>query len=359
MAKINQKEYEILKGLDDKWKWIARDRNGEIYKFLEEPIKVNDFNWKDPESTWLRMDRGNFQFIKWKDGAPYSIAELIEGYERYKKVSDYDGWKYTENRENTMDKKELKDEVTNKQKKVHERWLQFQWRDNSRNYFEGKKDAFSEVLDLIDQRDEKSREKTEVKQEIDGYLSCDWVNIDKNKLVFAKGVIDQLDEPEVLTPDWIKDNQVLYPGVHGVDYYVPADKLYGKIMPKQELPETPEKVVVPKWFAEWYETRGCNMNLYGAFKNLYTYYRQGMEKWSEQYETGHAELQEDLATIYKIGRNGYTVEEKKYCVKMGNVYYKRAFEFTAWKDKAWVFSEKGDAEEEARQLGGTVEEVSE
>ena len=82
MAKINKEEYEILKGLDVEWNWIARDKDRELYKFLEKPRKVNYFYWKDPENTWLRMDGDNFQFIQWEDEEPYEIAELIDEYEK-------------------------------------------------------------------------------------------------------------------------------------------------------------------------------------------------------------------------------------------------------------------------------------
>lgn len=81
MAKINQEEYELLKKLDDNWKWIARDGNGRLYKFLEKPKKVNGFQWNDREQTWLRMSGDSFQFIQWEDEEPYNIQELIEGYE--------------------------------------------------------------------------------------------------------------------------------------------------------------------------------------------------------------------------------------------------------------------------------------
>jgi len=43
---------------------------------------------------------------------------------------------------------------------------------------------------------------------------------------------------------------------------------------------------------------------------------------------------------------------------MGNVYFKGAFAFTTWKSKARIFTEKREAEEEADQLGGIVEEVT-
>lgn len=83
MARINQEEYQKLKGLDDKWKWIARDKNGRLYKFQEKPekIKVNDFQWTDKKQTWSGMNRDSFQFIQWSDEEPYSIQKLIKEYE--------------------------------------------------------------------------------------------------------------------------------------------------------------------------------------------------------------------------------------------------------------------------------------
>ena len=39
MPKINQEEYEVLKGLDDKWKWIARDRDTILWAYEDKPRK--------------------------------------------------------------------------------------------------------------------------------------------------------------------------------------------------------------------------------------------------------------------------------------------------------------------------------
>ena len=50
------------------------------------------------------------------------------------------------------------------------------------------------------------KDKKWAQKEVDRYLSYEGVNDARNALVFAKGVIDQLDEPEVLTPDWIERN---------------------------------------------------------------------------------------------------------------------------------------------------------
>ena len=88
MAKINHEEYEILKGLDDywKWKWIARDSAGldneKLFLYSEKPYK--DYRteiWKTDNNRFLPVDGHLFQSVRWEDREPYSIAELIREYE--------------------------------------------------------------------------------------------------------------------------------------------------------------------------------------------------------------------------------------------------------------------------------------
>ena len=93
MPKINREEYEVLKELDDKWKWIARDGEcNSLNVYSVKPIKVH--------SQWDYMDVGYkhagltkeenkmFQFIQWEDEEPYNIAELIEEYESEAEVKN-------------------------------------------------------------------------------------------------------------------------------------------------------------------------------------------------------------------------------------------------------------------------------
>ena len=88
------------------------------------------------------------------------------------------------------------------------------------------------------------KDKKWAQREVDRYLSYEGVDEARNALVFAKGVINQLDEPETLSLDWIDDNKK-DSGVHSIGYYVPIGRLHDLLVPEQELP------VIPKFVAEF------------------------------------------------------------------------------------------------------------
>ena len=71
-------------------------------------------------------------------------------------------------------------------------------------------------------------------KEVDRYLSYEEVNEARNALIFAKGVINQLDEPEVLSQEWIRNNQER----KGVHFFVKVTKLQNLLVPKQGELET-------------------------------------------------------------------------------------------------------------------------
>lgn len=86
MPRINREEYEFLKGLDDKWKWIARDGEfNSLNVFSVKPIKTHfqwdymDVGYKHARLT--KEENKMHQFIQWEDEEPYSIQELLEEYE--------------------------------------------------------------------------------------------------------------------------------------------------------------------------------------------------------------------------------------------------------------------------------------
>src|SRR5699024_2122206 len=203
MPKINQKEYEILKGLDDKWKWIARTELGSLKTFVSRPYKDFDGAWKTNDNKTFGIYSSfasHFQFIQWEDEEPYNIAELIEEYEystehvshvvneRVKALGKV--WSESEEKE-VKDLGWLKRSIDKRIKTIESDDITFV---GSEYYDEGYIDGMRDVLYRI----------------------------------------NQLDEPEVLSSEWIKDNQLMWTSIHGAEYYVPANKLYGKIVPKQE-----------------------------------------------------------------------------------------------------------------------------
>ena len=86
MTKINKEEYWFLKGLNDGWKWIAKDKNTSLWVYEKEPRKHEDC-WDEFMGTCEMIDSPLFQFIQWEDEEPWNIEELIEHYEYWLKLA--------------------------------------------------------------------------------------------------------------------------------------------------------------------------------------------------------------------------------------------------------------------------------
>lgn len=116
---------------------------------------------------------------------------------------------------------------------------------------------------------------------------------------------NQLDEPEVLSLDWIDDNKK-DSGVHYIGYYVPIGRLHDLLVPNQELP------VIPNYVAKWISVHHERFDLYPALKRLennalswedvYDWYRKNTRKFVNAY----------LTEKHKVE------EEQKYYVLLGN-----------------------------------------
>ena len=65
----------ILRNLPKEYKWIARDKNGQIFLYTNRPVKSN-FWLNACESARLVFPH-LFQFIKWEDDEPYLIEDLL------------------------------------------------------------------------------------------------------------------------------------------------------------------------------------------------------------------------------------------------------------------------------------------
>ena len=192
MARINQEEYEILKGLDDKWKWIARDKNGSLFAYLEKPPKdPYSRDWGLTGDEWFLIKEILFEFIQWEDKEPHNIAELIAEYEWATALRSV---LYSESEE-----AEMKEAKT------------LEWAKNQ-----------------IDLRDTGTTDTEDPQFYVNAGLKM------------ALDFLDQIDEPETLSSDWIDENKV-HMMKYNIGYYIPANKLYGKIMPKQEEVERLEE----------------------------------------------------------------------------------------------------------------------
>ena len=207
MTTISKEEYEELKALDDKWKWIARDENTRFVNIFEEkPYKDNPI-WMWRRNSYvgrIESDMSLFQFIQWSDLKPYNIAELIEEYES----------------EET--------EVKSK-KELIEKWESAI--ESAEFYGKGKEERLiSYMKDFVS--DLNQLDEPEVKQLYEKIRELETFN---DELIRDNNQFrNELDNQEVLSEEWIDKNKK-YGGVHDIGYYIPVDKLYGKIVSKQEV----------------------------------------------------------------------------------------------------------------------------
>lgn len=87
MPMITEEEYSFLISLDDKWKWLARNKNGELHLFTKEPDKPTYFfaSWADTKGPDMEFVSGEkmFPFVKRSDDKATSIYDLVEDYKKY------------------------------------------------------------------------------------------------------------------------------------------------------------------------------------------------------------------------------------------------------------------------------------
>ena len=65
----------ILRNLPEKYKWIARDKNGLIFLYAKKPSKC-EYSWGGCKYMLLPLEH-LFQFIQWEDDEPYLIEDLL------------------------------------------------------------------------------------------------------------------------------------------------------------------------------------------------------------------------------------------------------------------------------------------
>lgn len=108
-------------------------------------------------------------------------------------------------------------------------------------------------------------------------------------------LIDQLDEPEVLSQKWI-DEHIDYADVGGDTSVYTCISLKSLLVPKRELP------VVPKHVGDWITNYREKYDLYPALRllenntlvwgSIYEWYRMNTHKFVNAYLTGEYEVEE-------------------------------------------------------------------
>ena len=194
MVKISKKEYEILKSLDDRWKWIARDGSGELYIYGEKPKKFAT-DWVSERDYYLYLGNKAFQFIQWEDEEPCGIAELIEEYEIEQHIKE----------SVELGEQAMRDHARKKVRKESEG-----------TEMKSKQELIEKWESAIESAEFYGKGKEE---ELIGYMK-DFVSD-----------LKQLDEPEVLSQEWIVDNVSFIQAGRG---YVLGSKLQNLLVPKQE-----------------------------------------------------------------------------------------------------------------------------
>lgn len=80
MIKLTADEKIILKNINFKYKWIARDVDGRLFVYIDKPIKGATC-WGRYTYTYASpLDLYNHLFtcIKWEDEEPYLIEDLLK-----------------------------------------------------------------------------------------------------------------------------------------------------------------------------------------------------------------------------------------------------------------------------------------
>ena len=77
-SKLTEDEKAILRNLPEGFEWIARDEDGELWFYKNKPDKMSSQYYCKEGSIELYLFQNIFQSIKWEDGEPYCIKDLLQ-----------------------------------------------------------------------------------------------------------------------------------------------------------------------------------------------------------------------------------------------------------------------------------------
>ena len=203
MVEINQEEYEVLKALDDKWKYLARNNmyGAKLEAHTSRPYKMTDSHWSNGDMT-LELLGGEhlFQFIQWEDESPYNIQELIEEYEDSKEYTDSLIIKYFIDKAKESEEPEVNKDIQWLKREIHKELESWHGVEGG---IDG--DGINEIMLLINQFEESEVKRLERKiKELDSYN--DELIRDNNQLRNALDNREVLSQELPVIPQWVADN---------------------------------------------------------------------------------------------------------------------------------------------------------
>lgn len=152
-----------------------------------------------------------------------------------------------------------------------------------------------------------------------------WLDVQYQTLRSVAQKLDQLDELEVLSYEWIDSNSVNASSDGVTEEYVHVDDLENLVIPKQELP------VVPKFIAEWIETHlEQGFDLYPVLKKLednsrlwtegYNWYRENTLDFTIAYLTKEYKVEEEPLYYALIKGHELVNDEGEWSTKYWNLW---------------------------------------
>ena len=76
--KLSSKERYTLEKLEKTYEWIAREKDGTLWVYEDEPCKDGEIWFTTQERYCLDKYNDLFDFIKWTDYEAYNIKELLK-----------------------------------------------------------------------------------------------------------------------------------------------------------------------------------------------------------------------------------------------------------------------------------------
>ena len=169
------------------------------------------------------------------------------------------------------------------------------------------------------------RYKLEASREVDMNKSIKWKNstLGEHHAAREKATkealdsLDQLNEPEVLSQEWIDENSMNLPMNSPMTRWVSVSKLQNLLVPKRELPS------IPKFVAEWIEEmKQDERPLYSAMSSL-------MNKTNHEWAIWKRANKNFSEIVAQAWLDGFTVEEepKYYALVKGHQFLAGDFKY--------------------------------